>query len=59
MVSMTQYGVNGTTYVGLSDDDKPTTAENGAVYLEMNTGKIYMFDASEGGSGWLEWGASS
>lgn len=56
MVSITSYGANGTTYVGLSGDNKPETAENGAVFLEMNTSKIYFFNAAEGG-GWIEWGA--
>ena len=34
---------------GLSDDDKPTTLEgtpiaNGATFIEIDTGKIYMYD---------------
>lgn len=58
MVSLIQYG-NGAapTYAGLHDDSKPETAENGAAFLEMDTGKLYLFDASEGGAGWIEWGA--
>lgn len=49
MVSMTQYGANGTTYVGLSTDAKPTEdIGNGSAFIEMDTGKVFFFDA-EGG----------
>lgn len=56
MVSLIQYG-NGSNavYAGLSTDAKPTTTENGAVFIEMDTSKVYFFDA--GNSEWLEWGA--
>ena len=48
------------TYYGLSTDSKPTAGVgNGASFIEMDTGKVYFYDASEGGSGWIEWGASS
>lgn len=47
-----------TTFYGLSTDDpKPAGAANGAAFIEMDTGKLYFYDASEGGSGWIEWGA--
>lgn len=29
---------------GLSTDSKPTDCPNGSTYLEMNTGKVYIFD---------------
>lgn len=56
MVSLIQYG-NGSNavYAGLSTDNKPTTTENGAVFIEMNTGKVYFFDADN--TTWREWGA--
>lgn len=36
---------------GLSDDDKPTTIEgktiaNGSVFIEIDTGKVFMYDLS-------------
>lgn len=40
-------------YVCLSTDAKPTTGiVNGSMCLEMNTGKIYVFN--EAGSTWVE-----
>ena len=30
---------------GLSTDDKPTDVSNGSKFIEMDTGKIYMYDA--------------
>lgn len=49
------------TYYGLSTDTpKPTTnIENGSSFVEMDTSKIYFYDAGTGSSGWLEWGAST
>lgn len=44
------------TYYGLSTDTKPTVVGNGSAFIEMDTGKIYFFNAAEGG-GWIEWGA--
>ena len=39
--------------VCLSTDSKPTTGiANGSMCLEMNTGKIYVFN--EAGSAWVE-----
>ena len=58
MITMTSYGVNGTTYAGLSLDSKPTEGvSNGSVFIEMNTGKIYFYDAEN--AEWLEWGSSA
>lgn len=36
------YGV--IEYRGLSTDNKPTNAKNGSVFVEMDTGKIFIFD---------------
>ena len=42
------------TYFGLSIDSKPTTGVgNGSAFVEMDTSKIYFYDAA--GSQWLEW----
>ena len=30
---------------GLSTDTKPTDADNGCIFIEMDTGKIYFYDA--------------
>ncbi len=30
---------------GLSTDTKPTTCPNGSTFVEMDTGKVYIFDA--------------
>ena len=44
------------TYFGLSTDTKPTeSVGNGSAFLEMDTGKIYFFDAEN--VTWREWGA--
>ena len=40
---------------GLSTDEKPVSCGNGSVFIEMDTSKIYFFDAA--GAQWLEWGA--
>ena len=47
------------TYYWLSTDtEKPTdNVENGSSGVEMDTGKLYFFDADS--LTWLEWGASS
>ena len=46
------------TYYGLSTDTKPTKGVgNGSAFIEMDTSKVYFFDA--GNSEWLEWGAKS
>ena len=46
------------TYYGLSTDTKPTEGVgNGSAFIEMDTSKVYFFDA--GNPEWLEWGAES
>ena len=52
--------VTTTTFYGLSTETaKPSDVANGSCFIEMDTGKVYFYDASEGGSGWIEWGAST
>ena len=34
-----------TTLYGLSTDDKPVTFGNGSIFIEIDTGDSYMFDA--------------
>lgn len=43
------------TYFGLNSDTKPTddTVGNGSAFVEMNTGKLYFYDAEN--SEWKEW----
>lgn len=43
------------TWIGLSTDDKPENPANGECILEIDTGKIYFYDAA--GERWIEWGA--
>ena len=44
---------NNQTYYGLSTDSKPTTGVgNGSCFIEMNTGKVYFFNAA--GNAWVE-----
>jgi hypothetical protein len=43
---------NTKTYVGLSTDTKPTDAKNADAFLEMNTGKVFLFD--EDNATWIE-----
>lgn len=43
---------NTNTYVGLSTDTKPTDAKNADAFLEMNTGKVFIFD--EDNATWIE-----
>ncbi len=48
--------VRATTFYGLSTDTKPTEGVgNGSAFLEMDTGKIYFYDADN--TTWREWGA--
>lgn len=49
-----KYAVNGAPYeiYGLSTDTKPTDVFNGSAFYEMDTGKIYLFDAET--KTWLE-----
>ena len=44
---------------GLSTDSNsmPTNVANGSVFIEMDTSKVYFFDAENGD--WLEWGAET
>lgn len=43
-------------YYGLSTDTKPTEdVENGTSFIEIDTSKIYFFDAEA--QTWNEWGA--
>lgn len=45
------------TYNGLSTDEKPVEdVENGSAYMEMDTGKLYLYDAEN--ETWREWGGS-
>lgn len=46
------------TLFGLSTDNKPTAnIANGSAFIEMDTSKIFFFDAA--GTQWLEWGAEA
>lgn len=46
-----------TVYYGLSTDTKPMDGvDNGALFVEMDTGKVYLYDAE--GAEWLEVGGS-
>ena len=40
-------------YEGISTDTKPTDVPNGSRFLELDTDKVYMFDADS--SSWLEY----
>lgn len=40
------------TFYGLRTDSKPTDCGNGSVFIEMDTGKAYFFNASAGV--WIE-----
>lgn len=50
---MTPMNSASATLVGLSTDSKPTNAGNGWIFSEIDTGKIYIFDAEN--STWREW----
>lgn len=39
-------------YRGLSTDTKPETAINGSVFIEIDTGDVFIFDAD--GEQWVE-----
>ena len=56
---ITKYTITeSTTMFGLHTDTKPTTGvPNGSAFIEMDTGKIFFFDAA--GAQWFEWGAAS
>ena len=56
MTTLVSTGINGTQYAGLSTDSKPTeNVPNGAAFIEMDTGKLYFYDADN--QQWREWGA--
>lgn len=40
---------------GLSSDSKPTNARNGTIYVEMDTGKMWIYD--EQNARWLNYTA--
>ena len=42
------------TLYGLSTDSKPTDCGNGSAFVEMDTGKVYFFNAAAGT--WAEFG---
>lgn len=44
-------------FFGLSEEDKPLNVNHGTAFIEMDTSKLYFFDANN--QVWLEWGASS
>ena len=44
-------------YYGLSTDTKPLIAQNGAAFLEMDTGDIYLYDAEN--AQWINFSGSS
>ena len=41
------------TYYGLSTDEKPDAANNGSMFVEMDTGKLYFYDGEN--AVWMEW----
>ena len=44
-------------FAGLSTDEKPTGAYNGSCFIEMDTGKVYFYDAESGE--WIEFGGDN
>lgn len=45
MVTYTTTGINTIHGSCLSSDTKPTDVDNGSTLLEMDTGKVYAYDA--------------
>lgn len=46
------------TFYGLSTDStKPADVANGSAFIEMDSGKVYFYNAA--GEAWVEWGAST
>lgn len=41
-------------FAGLHDDEKPTNVYNGSAFIEMDTGKVFFYDAEN--SLWIEFG---
>ena len=54
MISVLQTG-NVYEFRGLSTDTKPTNVTNGCCFIEMDTGKVYLFNKTN--VQWLEFGA--
>ena len=53
-VGSIHYAVKANAYYGLSTDTKPTGAiANGSVYVEMNTSRLYVYDAAS--VAWRDW----
>ena len=44
------------TFYGLSTDAKPAACGNGSCFVEMDSGKLYFYDADT--PQWIEWGAA-
>lgn len=42
-------------FYGLSSEEKPAAAPNGSCFVEMDTSKLYFYNAA--GAAWVEWGA--
>lgn len=51
-ITFNPYSKQTDEYVGLSTDTKPTDARNGSSFYEMDTKKMFLFDAEHGQ--WLE-----
>ena len=45
MIVQNRYDLGDMSYQGLSTDPKPTEAPEGAVFLEMDTGNVYMYQS--------------
>lgn len=53
-VGSIHYAVKADVYYGLSTDTKPTGGiANGSVYVEMNTSRLYVYDAAS--AAWCDW----
>lgn len=53
-VGSIHYAVKADAYYGLSTDTKPTGAiANGSVYVEMDTSRLYVYDAAS--AAWYDW----
>lgn len=51
MVSTTNMAME---WTGLHTDPKPTSAPNGSIFVEIDTGDVYFYDADENGAGWTK-----
>lgn len=45
LVSIEGEEVKSVEFRGLSTDTKPENATNGAIFIEIDTGKVYLYDA--------------